>query len=285
MAALDHILERLGRVIAERLDTPTTGYVPGAPSDPEALKQTLRAGDVLLVEGNQKLSSAIKYLTQSTWSHAALFVGDALGERTPEVCKTHVLIEANIAAGVVAVPLIKYASYNTRICRPIGLSKSDISSVIAFAISRLGSRYDTRNIVDLARYLLPTLPVPVRFRRKMIALGSGEPTRVICSTLIAQAFQSVRYPILPRIEHVPRHASANSDYSRDEILHIRHHSLFAPRDFDLSPYFQIVKPTLEAGFDHRQLKWADGGSVKAAGFDPPLDFSKLPLPTQCDNEP
>ena len=43
----------------------------------------------------------------------------------------------------------------------------------------------------------------------------------------------------------------------DEILHIRHHSLFAPRDFDLSPYFQIVKPTIEAGIDHRGLNWAD----------------------------
>ena len=35
-------------------------------------------------------------------------------------------------------------------------------------------------------------------------------------------------------------------------------SLFAPRDFDLSPYFQVVKPTLEMGFDHRRLRWADG---------------------------
>lgn len=285
MAELDQFLERLGRAIAERLDTPATGYDPSAPSDPDALMQTLRMGDVLLVEGNQKLSSAIKYLTQSTWSHAALYVGCSLGERAPEGCQTHALVEANIAAGVQAVPLAKYAACNTRICRPIGLSKTEVSQVIAFAISRLGSRYDTRNIVDLARYLLPTPPVPVRWRRKMIALGSGEPTRVICSTLIAQAFQSVRYPILPRIERVPRQASASSDYSRDEILHIRHHSLFAPRDFDLSPYFQIVKPTLEAGFDHRQLKWADGASVVPAGFDPPLDFTRLPMPARSDNEP
>lgn len=33
----------------------------------------------------------------------------------------------------------------------------------------------------------------------MIALGSGEPTKAICSTLIARAFQSIRYPILPQI--------------------------------------------------------------------------------------
>jgi hypothetical protein len=40
-------------------------------------------------------------------------------------------------------------------------------------------------------------------------------------------------------------------------LHIRHYSLYAPRDFDLSPYFHVVKPTLESGFDYRRLKWSD----------------------------
>ena len=91
----------------------------------------------------------------------------------------------------------------------------------------------------------------------MIALGSGDPTRTICSTLIAQAFHSVPYPILPRIERIPEHQRIESAYTRDEILHIRHHSLFAPRDFDLSPYFQIVKPTIESAFDPHKLTWAD----------------------------
>ncbi|MGE3975844.1 MAG: lipo-like protein, partial [Bdellovibrionales bacterium] len=39
--------------------------------------------------------------------------------------------------------------------------------------------------------------------------------------------------------------------------HIRHHSLFAPRDFDLSPYFQIVKPALNANFKYKNLKWEE----------------------------
>jgi len=99
----------------------------------------------------------------------------------------------------------------------------------------------------------------VRWRRRMIAFGSGEPTRAICSTLIAQAFQSVRYPILPRIEQPPENQPVGSSHGEGEILHIRHHSLFAPRDFDLSPYFQVVKPKIEAGFDHHKLRWTDGG--------------------------
>jgi hypothetical protein len=30
-----------------------------------------------------------------------------------------------------------------------------------------------------------------------------------------------------------------------------------PRDFDISPYFAIVKPTIERGFDYTRLHWAD----------------------------
>ena len=121
---------------------------------------------------------------------------------------------------------------------------------------KLGLQYDMKNIFDMLRYFLPAPPVPVRWRRRMIAFGSGDPTRAICSSLIAQAFQSLRYPILPEVTLAPGRTAAKSEYSRREILHIRHHSLFTPRDFDLSPYFRIVKPTLEAGFDYRKLVWS-----------------------------
>ena len=39
------------------------------------LELVMEPGDILLVEGNQRVSSAIKYLTQSTWSHAAFYLG------------------------------------------------------------------------------------------------------------------------------------------------------------------------------------------------------------------
>jgi hypothetical protein len=255
MTAFDRLLDGVGRLIAARLQAPSSGYEPFTPSDSETLRRTLRPADVLLVEGNQKIATAIKYLTQSTWSHAAIYVGSAAGAAGPGG-EPHCLIEANLGEGVVAVPLSKYASFNTRICRPVGLSETEQQQVVRFVLERLGQQYDIRNIVDLARYLLPTPPVPVRWRRPMLALGSGEPTRAICSTLIAQAFQCVRYPILPRIERCSGGQCADS-YTRREILHIRHHSLFAPCDFDLSPYFEIVKPTIAVAFDHRQLAWAD----------------------------
>lgn len=263
MSFFDSVLDRIGRWIAGRLESRVSGYEPFTASDPKTLRRFLEPGDILLVEGNQKVSTAIKYLTQSTWSHAAIFVGnDVLPDtyKTNEKGEENVLIEANLGEGVVAVPIEKYATYNTRICRPIGLTFEHREAVTKFMSSKLGLQYDTRNIFDLARYLFPTPPVPVRWRRKMIALGSGEPTRAICSSLIAQAFQNVKYPVLPTIERFEEEKDENatlSGYTKREVLTIRHHSLFTPRDFDLSPYFRVIKPTIELGFDYQALEWTD----------------------------
>ncbi len=243
------IVDRVGRLLAHYLEKPAQGYEPFTPSDPETLRATLEPGDVLLVEGNNHISGVIKYLTQSTWSHAALYVGP-IGDRIAPDGEPLVLVEANIGQGVAAAPLSKYARYHTRICRPTGLTDEDRARVCAYAAERIGFDYDLKNIVDLMRYLLP-LPVPQRWRRRMIALGSGHPTRIICSALIAQAFETVRYPILPKVTRV------GSKSARREILEIRHSSLYAPRDFDISPYFEVVKPTLRRGFDYKAMAWAN----------------------------
>lgn len=237
---MNRISAFFGRRIARFLERPIAGYVRTGIASPERIRATIRPGDVVLVEGDRRISSAIKYLTQSTWSHAAMFVGDGDGRD---------LIEADLTAGVRYIGLDSILAYNIRICRPVGLTDDDRMRLLAHMRASLGRTYDLKNVIDLARYLLPEPPVPRRFRRRMLALGSGDPTRAICSTLIAEAFQSVRYPILPQITTTVEKTMVR------ELWHIRHHSLFAPRDFDVSPYFAIVKPTLEAGFDYRRVPW------------------------------
>jgi hypothetical protein len=244
---MNWVLSGLGQRIAAYLERAEQGYEPFTPSNPDALRATLRPGDVLLVEGNNRISGVIKYLTQSTWSHAALYVGP-IGERETADGEPLVLVEAVLGQGVIGAPLSKYGHFHTRICRPIGLTSDDCARVCTYAAERIGFDYDVKNIFDLLRYLLP-LPVPQRWRRRMMSLGSGHPTRIICSALIAQAFEHVRYPILPKITRLP------SRTARRDLLEIRHSSLYAPRDFDISPYFQLVKPTIEHGFDYRRLAW------------------------------
>jgi hypothetical protein len=253
-ATVDTSLDRMGRWLAAKLRRETSGYEPYTPSDPDTLRTTLRPGDILLVEGHQYISMVIEYLTMSSWSHAAIFVGDIPGRFTPEG-EPHVLVEVNLGEGCVSTPLSRYTTFNTRVCRPVMLSYPDQQRIVRFMIERIGLRYDNRNLFDLIRYFFP-LPLPRTWRRRAIAFGSGDPTRAICSSLIAEAFQAVGYPILPRI--VPSVGDEERTRRiRREHYYIRHHSLFAPRDFDLSPYFSVVKPTIERGFDYKSIRWVN----------------------------
>ncbi len=244
------MFEQLGRLLGRYLQKTVKTHTPKEHTSFEGLKKTLQTGDILLIEGNQRISTAIKYLTQSTWSHAAFYVGDAIDDNTDA---PKCLIEADLSAGVRAVPLSNYAHLSTRICRPHGLSAADTKKIVDYMVGSIGKQYDLKNIFDLVRYLISEPPVPTGWRRKMLALGSGDPTQAICSSLIAQAFQSIKYPILPEMRG---HAGGGeSQGNMEEILHIRHHSLFTPRDFDLSPYFSVIKPTIEQGFNYKELKW------------------------------
>jgi hypothetical protein len=247
---IDKILNLLGKWFAHFITKPNAHYTNISVFSPAQLKAVLKPGDVILVEGDLRVSTAIKYLTQSTWSHSALYTGSNEADLAND--DALVLIEADLEKGVIPVPLSKYKSLNVRICRPVGLTPADCQKVVSYVKSRIGNTYDLKNVFDLARYLIPSPPVPKKYRRRLLAFGSSDPTKAICSSLIAEAFQSVRYPVLPDITH-----RLDGQAHKSEILHIRSHSLYVPRDFDLSPYFEIVKPTLVAGFNYKKLEWGD----------------------------
>ncbi|MDL5365449.1 YiiX/YebB-like N1pC/P60 family cysteine hydrolase [Xanthomonas sp. NCPPB 2654] len=247
----------LGRHLAKFLSKPRRHRSELPTSPPQLLQAALRKGDVLLVEGNSRFSTAIKYLSQSTWSHAALYIGDHLGPAADADAPTFCDVDINV--GVRLVGLREFAGLHTRICRPVGLRAEEIATLVDYMVSRVGNSYDLKNIFDLARYLIRTPPLPSSVKRRFLELGSGEPTKAICSTLLAQAFGAIRYPILPGIGHAPM-----PDAQDAEILHNRHHSLYLPRDFDVSPYFDVVKPRLQAGFDFHRLVWQGDADEDAA---------------------
>jgi hypothetical protein len=248
-------LRFLGKRMARFLSKPRVSQTHLPTSPREQIVATLRKGDVLLVEGTSRFSSAIKYLTQSTWSHAALYIGDHLGP-PPEGEEAKVLCDVDVNDGVRLIPMSTFSDLHTRICRPVGLSEAEVDALISFMVSRVGYSYDLKNIFDLARYLIRTPPLPGSMKRRMLALGSGEPTQAICSTLLAQAFGSLHYPILPEVELIEEN-TPGAKQARAEILHIRHYSLYMPRDFDTSPFFRIIKPRIESGFDFHRLVWGE----------------------------
>ncbi|HYX21344.1 MAG TPA: YiiX/YebB-like N1pC/P60 family cysteine hydrolase [Thermoanaerobaculia bacterium] len=259
------------------LTEPRKRYRHFGETSPAMLKATVRPGDVILVDGDQRISQAIKLLTTSAWSHSALYIGDALLKRDPQLRAEmhrrfgreakHLIVEALVDRGVVVSPLVKYADLNLRICRPVGLKSEDLAVVLDYVIARIGLKYDRRNFWDLTRYLLPFHLIPSSLRDDALHFGSGRETETICSTLLAEAFGKVGFPILP--VPVRRKPHTVAERLRQQILgrptrraysgllRARHPTLCVPRDFDLSPYFEIVKfsPRHAAAFDYRTLEW------------------------------
>ncbi|MGB9382790.1 YiiX/YebB-like N1pC/P60 family cysteine hydrolase [Candidatus Binatus sp.] len=278
------LLDRMSDWAVGLLTKPLKRYALQIPNDIAALKRHIRKGDVILVEGNERISECIKYLTQSSWSHSALYVGDEPIRRNPEMRAPLVaqfgedanflIVEAIVEAGVVLSPLTKYRDFNLRVCRPFNLSAADLADVMDEAIRSVGDTYDLRNVIDLARYFLPVSLVPARFRRRALQFGSGEPTRVICSSVIASSFHRVKFPIVPNYEQLPPEALPPAAPKRKlwpigskqttgalqyGALRMVSPTLVTPRDFDLSPYFEIIKFNIieNMRFDYHKILWAD----------------------------
>lgn len=264
--------------VAVRLLTkPLKSYALHIPNDMTRLRRHVRKCDVILVEGNERISECIKYLTQSSWSHSALYVGDEPLRQNPSrraefIAKfgdeaEFLILEALVDQGVVLAPLSKYRDFNIRLCRPYNLSSSDVRVVLDEAMRHVGDTYDVKNIVDLARYFLPVSMVPRRFRREALHFGSGEPTRVICSSLIAECFDRVGFPVAPKFVEPPNSEPGGllgrllgrGGAAVYGVMRRVSPTLITPRDFDVSPYFEIIKFNVieSLRFDYRKILWAD----------------------------
>ena len=189
------------------------------------IKSALEPGDVVLVEGQSRISNAIQFITNSNWSHAAIFIGEAGS-------LSHCLIEVKAVDGCIFTDIDVYMHHNLRICRPVFLNNKKRKILINYLVKKIGSKYDLKNIIDLIRYVFPTPPVPKKLRRNLIGIGAGDPTKAICSTLIAEAFKEIGHPILPFKNEL-------------ESIVLRHPTYCLPKDFDISPFFQIIKPSLQ----------------------------------------
>ena len=238
--------DALTKGLVRYLTAELPSYQRRVPNDVDRLREGLRPGDVVLVEGKSRISRMIMTLSQSSWSHAGMYIGDALlrlgGLHAEEalvrfgVEAPHLLLESDMAEGVRVTPVAWYADHNLRVCRPRGLSPCDLELVVAEMLRHLGLRYDRRNIFDLGRYLTPVHLLPARWRRRPLYLGSSSSREVICSALIAKAFYRVGFPVQPIVGETPE-AGARAVLAR-------HPSYIMPRDFDLSANFDVLKVNL-----------------------------------------
>jgi hypothetical protein len=233
------------------------------PCDYTRLKQEIRPGDVLLIEGRSRVSNIIRSITQSPWTHAALYIGRADDIENEEIrarveklqpldnAKRYI-VEGLLGKGMIISPLNHYRHHHIRICRPIGLSTADSELVIAYTVKSVGQNYNVRQLFDLARFVLPWSIMPRRWASSLFTTPSGEPESGICSSMIAEAFTAVKFPILPFMT-----MSAETGLT----LIQRNPYIFTPKDFDYSPYFEIIKyPILNPGEQlpyYRRMPWSE----------------------------
>jgi len=265
---MESIIGKLRKRFLNKLEKQQHAYEQRSYNNLEKLHKLIRPGDVVLVEGRSEMSRLIKWFSGSQWSHAALYVGSALIQG-PDSTKNgyavqygedarHMLVEAFSGEGVIAAPLKKYEHFNIRICRPYGILEADLKQVIERVKDKLGMHYDDQNILAIAAIALQTFWRPVSNMSIKACLGNCNDYQVICSGMIAQAFQSVKYPIVPAL--LPRSKSVsyaeNNPYGGGLIM--RHYSQITPRDFDLSPNFEIIKFNIlgNTAFDYKSL-WVE----------------------------
>jgi len=237
--------------LLKKLEKPRKGYEQRVYNDLNKLYKTIQPGDVVLVEGRSEMSRIIKLFSGSYWSHAAMYVGNALiapgyEHRDKYVSKDsdnmdHMVVEAYSDEGVIAAPLSKYIDYNLRICRPYEILEPDLEVVIQSVISRLGMRYDDQNIVDIALIGIGSIFRSKTKHTTKACLGNCNDYQVICSGMIAQAFQSVGYPIVPALQPQTEQITPNPTNPYGGGLIMRHYTQILPKDFDLSPNFEIIK--------------------------------------------
>lgn len=223
-------------------------------------------GDVLLIEGANRISRYIKRLTHSPWTHASLYIGRLHSIEDPETrerVRQHfqgspgqqLLVDTIVGKGTRIKPIQFYKGHHIRICRPTGLSYHDTQRVIDFAVKRLGQSYDTRHFMDLGRFVLSNnWFFPRRWRSSLFEPKPDETAKDICSSMIAEAFVSIKFPVLPLVRPA-------EDTTKEELEFIqRNTKLYTPSDFDYSPYFAIIKyPIVRIGThgQYDRLPWRE----------------------------
>src|ERR1700729_2818412 len=114
------LLRAIGSLLSRYLNRQTLGAYPHPAADLAFMSEILKPADVVLVEGKRRISTAIKYLTQSSWSHAAIYVGGCGGIDAEG--RVRAFVEADMEKGVRAFPIEELEGLHLRICRPVGQS-------------------------------------------------------------------------------------------------------------------------------------------------------------------
>ena len=141
---LSRTVARVAGALARFLAEPVSR--PAATDDVLALSALLRPGDVLLTEGNTRAAALVRRVTRSPWAHVSIYVGPLEAGDDPRC-----IVEADISAGVRAVPLSEFKGQRARIVRPLGLNETDRQRLADWLVGHIGDPYDLAHAWALCR--------------------------------------------------------------------------------------------------------------------------------------
>ena len=118
------LLRAMGSLLSRYLNRQTLGAYPHPAADLALMSQILKPADVVLVEGKRRISTAIKYLTQYSWSHARIYVGGCGGLDAEG--RVRAFVEADMEKGVRAFPIEELEGLHLRDLGGDTLDKLDV---------------------------------------------------------------------------------------------------------------------------------------------------------------
>ncbi len=256
--------------------------------DFDRIRAELTPCDVVLVEGRSKADNTLKTVSESEWSHAALYIGRLIDLEDKEL-RTRItnhyeyepdiplIIENRLGQGTIVSPLNTLEREHIRICRPKGLANKDAHQVIRYAISRLGSHKNVLQLFDLARFFMFWSLTPRSWRLGLFRYAAGKHTKNASASLISEGFDFIQFPILPLVKK-----AGNNGVQ----LFRRRPRLCLPVDFDRSPYFDIVKYPFIDFASHTKadlLPWKGNGVVSGEKTEYLTDTRPANLTSIDDN--
>lgn len=212
------------------------------PRDYQSLCQHIQPADVLLIQWNSRMGEMIAHLSKSPWTHAVLYIGRIVDIKDPillQRIRTYysgdeqepLIIEGIIEKITQVTPLSQYQKQPIRICRAIQLTVAQQQHIINYAVSAIGYTITHRQIWNLIKLFCYWTILPHGLFNILFKSNRHLSPKIYAS-VIAEAFESARAPIMPM---VMRQGSGDIRLTGQDIRTIM------PKDFDESPYFEIIK--------------------------------------------
>ena len=213
---------RLVRALTLYLGKPLKHCIMDPSADPRFLGAALHRGDVLLTDGMTRAAALVKCVTRSRWSHVSVYVGP-LDDGPDPLC----VVEADVAAGVRSIRLSEINARQLVVLRPMRLSDADRCRLVDWVVARIGSHYDFAHALRFIRNAVG-LPLGHRFGTRTRTIARSDAC-FSCSSLLADAFASIGYPILVDQPTLSRTRGADCN--------------LVPSDFERARLFTVVRPS------------------------------------------